>query len=150
MSSDYRFAPQFAARLLGLALLCLGGLVFLTTAVVVLFAAPVALLGAAAVLCVVGVFALGWFVRNADVVRLTEDGYQVRFVRGAGAKQARWSDVESAGTDEVAGTPCLLLRLRNGQVTTIPVEVLAVDREDFARQVHEHLKQHDRNGRKRR
>ncbi|WP_245644438.1 hypothetical protein [Nocardioides jensenii] len=140
MSSDYRLAPQIAARLLGVALLVLGGLVFVTTAVVVLFAAPVGLLSVAVVLCLVGVFGIGWLLnRRAWILRLTADGYRIRFVRGAGTRQARWSDVEKAVTDTIAGAPCVVLRLRNGQATTIPVELLAVDREQLVRELQDHL-----------
>ena len=129
MSSDYRLAPLIAARLLGLALLVLGGLVFVATAVVVLFSAPIALLTVAVVVCVVGIFGFGWVLnRRAWIVRLTGDGYRVRFVRGAGVRQARWLDVEQVVTDTIAGSPCVVLRLRSGGATTIPVEVLAVDR----------------------
>ena len=140
MPSDYRLAPQLAARLLGFSLLILGGLVFLATGVVVLFRAPVAVLLIAVALGVVGVFTIGWLLnRRAYILRVTEDGYRIRFVRGAGVKQARWVDVHEAVTDTIAGSPCVVLRLRNGSTTTIPVEVLAVDRETFVRELQAHL-----------
>ena len=55
----------------------------------------------------------------------------MRFVRGAGVKQARWGDVDDAVTADVAGAPCVVLRLKDGRTTSIPVEVLAVERDAF-------------------
>ena len=114
VTSDYRLSPLLAARLLGVSLVLWGLLVFLATAVVVLFSAPVAILTVAVVLCVVGVFTTGWYLtRRTYVVRLTDDGYRVRFVRGAGVTQARWVDVEDAVTAVVADARCIVLRLRD-------------------------------------
>ena len=55
------------------------------------------------------------------MVRLDDEGYQVRFVRGAGVKQARWKDVEDVVATTVADERCVVLRLRDGRTTTIPV-----------------------------
>lgn len=143
MPSDYRLSPALSARLLGLSLAGLGGLVLLTTMLVVLFRVPVLVLSAVVVLCVVAVFTIGWFLtRRARVVRLTEEGYVVRYVRGAGVTEARWADVEEAVTDTIAGSPCVVFRLRNGTSTTIPVEVLAVDKEQFVEDVLGYLERH--------
>ena len=140
VTSDYRLSPLLAARLLGVSLVLWGLLVFLATAVVVLFSAPVAILTVAVVLCVVGVFTTGWYLtRRTYVVRLTDDGYRVRFVRGAGVTQARWVDVEDAVTAVVADARCIVLRLRDGRSTTVPVDVLAGSADDFVRTVRDHL-----------
>lgn len=140
MSSDYRLAPALGARLLGSALVGLAVLVFVVTLVVALlglsavFVAVVAALGLAAVLV-----AGHLLTRHAYVVRLGEDGYQVRMVRGAGVRAARWTEVEDAVTASPRGVDCVVLRLRDGRTTTIPVQVLAADREEFARDVRAHL-----------
>ena len=42
-------------------------------------------------------------------------------------------------TTTVADAPVVVLRLRDGRTTTIPVEMLAVDREAFVRDVQDHL-----------
>jgi hypothetical protein len=140
VTSDYRLSPLLAARLLGVSLVLWGLLVFLATAIVVLFSAPVAILTVAVVLCVVGVFTTGWYLtRRTYVVRLTDDGYRVRFVRGAGVTQARWVDVEDAVTAVVADARCIVLRLRDGRSTTVPVDVLAGSADDFVRTVRDHL-----------
>ena len=144
VTSDYRLSPLLAARLLGVALVVFGLLVFLATAVVVLFSAPVLILTVTVVGCVVGVFTAGWFLtRRTYVVRLDAEGYHVRFVRGVGVDRARWADVEDAVTTTVAGAPCVVLRLRDGRSTTIPVDVLAGDRDEFVQQVLAYL---DRRG----
>lgn len=140
MPSDYRLAPQVSARLLGASLLFWGVLVFLVTAVVVLLTAPVWLLSTTVVLCLVGVFGTGyWLTKRLYVVRLGEDGYQVRFIRGAGVTRARWVDVQDVVTATVSDEPCVVLRLKDGRATTIPVEALAVDREQFVRDLQAHL-----------
>ena len=77
--------------------------------------------------------------RRSWVVRLTDEGYRVQWVRGVGVASARWKDVEDAVTATVADAPVVVLRLRDGRTTTIPVQVLAVDRETFVRDVQQHL-----------
>ena len=140
VTSDYRLSPLLAARLLGASLVVFGLLVFAATAVVVLFSAPVLVLTITVLGCLVGVFTAGWFLtRRTYVVRLDEEGYHVRFVRGAGVDRARWTEVEDAVTTTVAGSPCVVLRLRDGRSTTIPVDVLAGDRDEFVQQVISYL-----------
>lgn len=140
MPSDYRLSPQLAARLMGASLILWGLLVLVVTMVVVLFSLPAVIVSAAVVFCVLGIVGVGVaLTRTAYVVRLGESGYHVRFVRGAGVKQARWLDVQDVVTTEVAGSPCVVLRLKDGRTSTIPVEVLAVDREEFVRDLQAHL-----------
>lgn len=140
MPSDYRLSPQLAARLMGASLVLWGLLVLVVTMVVVLFSLPAVIVSAAVVLCVLGIVGVGVaLTRSAYVVRLGESGYHVRFVRGAGVKQARWLDVQDVVTTDVAGSPCVVLRLKDGRTSTIPVEVLAVDREEFVRDLQAHL-----------
>ena len=140
MSSDYRLAPALGARLLGSALVGLALLILLATLMValldlsVLFVAVVAALGLVAVLVAGHVL-----TRRMYVVRLGEDGYEVRMVRGAGVRTARWTEVEDAVAASPRGIHCLVLRLRDGRTTTIPVQALAADREEFARDVRAHL-----------
>ena len=56
-------------------------------------------------------------------------------MRGAGVKRARWADVAQASTAEVRGQPCVVLALRDGRTTTVPVGVLAGDRDEFVTRV---------------
>ena len=138
--SEYRLSQPVIARILGLLLALLGGLVVLLTLAVALLDLPAALLGsgfvAAVLLLLVGGFVL---TRRSTVVRLGEAGYQVRLVRGAGVKQARWTDVEDAVATTVAGERCVVLRLRDGRTTTIPVRMLGTNPDAFVRDLQGHL-----------
>jgi hypothetical protein len=88
----------------------------------------------------VGLLVTGWWLRSrAYILRAAPDGYTVRMVRGAGVKAARWTQVEDAVTTTVRDVPCVVLRLKDGGTTTVPVSVLAVDREQFVRELQEHL-----------
>lgn len=142
MSSNYRFAGAFIVRLAGLALAGLGALVLVVTVLAVTLvrrelAGTGVLLGLAAAL-LVGLCALA-AMRRAVVVRLDDRGYRVRLVRGAGVQRAGWKEVEDVAATRVAGERCVVLRLRDGRTTTIPVDVLAGSSDDFVRDLQQHL-----------
>ena len=91
-------------------------------------------------LTIVVLTASWWVWRTRGwVARLTPEGYRIQWVRGVGSASGRWKDVEDAVTTTVAGAPVVVLRLRDGRTTTIPVEMLATDREAFVRDVQDHL-----------
>lgn len=126
---------------MGVVLVATALLVFVTTALVAfldlhtaVLLVPV-LLGLAVLLSAAVLLA-----RRGWVVRMTDEGYRVQWVRGAGETAARWRDVEEAVTTSRYGAPVVVLRLRNGRSTTIPVQMLAVDREQFARDLQQHLR----------
>lgn len=140
MASDYRFAPQLVARLMGFFLAGVGALVFLVTLAVALLRLPLLVLTVTVVLALLAVLVGGWvFTRRLTVVRLDERGYQVRLVRGAGVAQARWTDVEDVVATTVGEERCVVLRLRDGRTTTVPVRVLAGSPDDFVRDLQRHL-----------
>jgi len=140
VSSDYRLSPQLAARLLGVFLVLSAVLVFLVTGVIVLLKAPLWLLTAAVAVVIAGVFAAGILMTRAGyVVRLAPEGYRIRYVRGVGVAQARWSEVHDVVEESVAGSPCVVLRLRDGRHSVIPLELLAAEKEAFIRDLREHL-----------
>ena len=137
---DYDVAPQVRARVMGAFLVLLGVLVCLTTVVVSLLQLPLGVMSVLVVLAVVAVLGGGLLLaRRTYVVRADADGYRVRLVRGAGVRAARWQDVEDVVATRVAGARCVQLRLRNGGTTTIPVDVLAIDGDDFVRQLQNRL-----------
>jgi hypothetical protein len=139
---DYRLAPSTTTRLVGLAVVGVALLIFASTALVAIVGLPPALLGVVLVAGLAGVFTLGWYLRShAWVLRFTADGYRVRMVRGAGVTEARWAAVEDAVTTTRHGVACVVLRLRDGGSTTIPVGVLAVDQELFVRELQARLQQ---------
>ena len=132
----YRLAPAVTARLVGLAFLLLALSTFALTAIVLAAGWPPDLIVLVLFVELVAVFgAAAWLHSRAYVVRLDDVGYSVRLVRGAGVKDGRWSEV----TDAVAAHPhdiaCLVLKRTDGASTSIPVGMIAVDRDDFAREV---------------
>lgn len=139
-TSDYRLSPALAARLMGLLLVVLAVLLFGVTALVALLHLSPDLLVLLAVLGLVSVFGTGFVLtRRAYVVRLGEQGYRVRMIRGAGVTEARWTEVDDAVTAAPRGLACVVLRLKDGRTTTIPVSALAADREEFVRDLRDHL-----------
>jgi hypothetical protein len=119
----------------------LGVEALLTTALVLAFGWPISLLWIATGVGALGVAGAAWYLTHTSVVTLSETGYRVRFLRGSGLVQGRWVDVEDAVSATVGGAACLVLRLRDGRSTAIPVAALAANRDDFARAVREHLAQ---------
>lgn len=140
MTSEYRFAPALLVRSLG-ALLAVVGLLLSTVVALVAFAGlPVLVLTVSVVVAVVVVVVGGLLAsRRTTLVRFDEAGYQVRLLRGAGVKQARWREVEDAVTAHVAGQDCVVLRLKDGRTTTIPVSVLDADPGALLRDLTAHL-----------
>jgi len=140
-TSDYRFSRPFVARFVGAYLLVFAIVIFASTAVVA--STGVVSPDLLVVLLVVGLsgmFVLGnWLRSKAYVVRLGAEGYEVRMIRGAGVKQAAWSEVEDVLTASPRDIPCVVLRLSGDRTTTVPVEALAVEREQFVRDLQEHL-----------
>lgn len=137
---DYRLSSAVTVRFVGLYLVLLALVVFAATAVVFLAGWSPDLLVGLAVIGLVGLAVMGWWLsRRAFVFRAAPDGYVVRLVRGAGVKAARWTQVEDAVTTTVHDIPCVVLRLKDGATTTIPVPVLAIDKEQFVRELQQHL-----------
>ncbi|WP_426242990.1 hypothetical protein [Nocardioides sp. LHG3406-4] len=139
--SDYRFAPALAARLMGLTLVGLAVLVLAGTMTALFLDLPSIVLLVLVVLVLLVLALTARRLRGREfAVRFTDEGYQVRHIRGVGVQAARWKDVEDAVTATPHGSPCVVLRLRNGTTSTIPVEALDVDREQFVRDVQARLR----------
>lgn len=138
--SDYRFSGPLVLRLLGVGLAVVGVLVLALAALTAAVGLPSALLDAGVVLAAAGVVALGLVAtRGPVVVRLDETGYRIRFVRGAGVRQGIWKDVEDVAAVVVAGERCVVLHLRDGRTSTVPVGLLAGRSEDFVDDLRDHL-----------
>ncbi len=140
MSSGYRLAPALAARLVGLALLVLALVVLVTTVLVAVLDGPpgaVLVVGAVALVALAGVVVP---LRRVRVVELDEEGYRVRMVRGAGVRAAAWREVGDAVAASPRGVDCVVLRLRDGRTTSIPVAAVDAERDAFARDVRDHLR----------
>ena len=139
VTSDYRLAPALAARLTGAAFVLLALVVFTLTLLGALLGWPLLVVVVAALLGLVAVGIAAWRVQRVVPFHADEQGYRVRFLRGAGAGEARWTDVEDVVTSFVGDEPVVVLRLRDGRTTTVPVRTLAVDREQFVRDLQDHL-----------
>lgn len=139
-TSDYRLAPALGARFLGALLVLLALVLAVVTLVVAVLDWPVGVLVGVAAAGLLGALAAGWLVlRGVPVVRFAADGYRVRLLRNAGAPAAAWTDVTEVATASPGGTPVVVIRLRDGRSTTIPVQALAADREEFVRDLRQHL-----------
>jgi hypothetical protein len=137
---DYRMAPLVVARFVGAYLVLFAVLMLVGTLVVALAGWGPDILVVLLAAGLVGLFALAWWLRSrVSVVRLSATGYRVALVRGAGVKEARWSEVEDAVATKPDAGPCVVLRLKDGRSTTIPTDLLAADKDDFARDVRDHL-----------
>jgi hypothetical protein len=140
VASDYRLSQPLIARLLGISLAALGLLVLLLTLVVGLLRLSAGVLGAGLVLAVAAFLAVGFvLLRGTPVVRLDDTGYRVRFIRGAGVSRGRWADVEDVVATTMDDERCVVLRLRDGRTTTVPVDALAGSADSFVRDLQEHL-----------
>lgn len=125
VTSDYRFSTALLVRSLGALLAVIGVLLLLVGVLVSALDLPLVVLTVAVVLAVVAVVGAGLLLtRVTSLVHFDETGYQVRWLRGAGVKQARWREVEDVVTATVSGYDCVVVRLRDGRTTTIPVKVL--------------------------
>lgn len=126
---------------MGVLLIAISVLVFITTGLVAFLDLHTSLLLVPAVLGIIALVAAATVLgRRGWVVRLNDDGYRVQWVRGVGVATARWKDVTDAVTTTSAGSPVVVLRLHSGATTTIPVEMLAGDRDEFVRDLQRHLR----------
>ena len=124
--STYAMAPQLRARIMGAALMVIGLVLAASTLAIAVFKLSLDLLVLLIALVLVAIFGLGFLlVRRWYVVRMDDLGYRVRFVRGAGVDAARWADVKDVQTADVGGARCVVLQLRSGDTTTIPVDLVA-------------------------
>lgn len=140
MSSDYRLSPALGARLVGLLLFVAAILVFAATAAVALLDLHSVVLLVTALLIVTAVLvAAQLLMRRAVVVHFDELGYRVSMIRGAGVREAAWTEVQDAVTASPRDIPCVVIRLTDDRSTTIPVQALAVDREEFVRDLQRYL-----------
>ncbi|WP_224279286.1 hypothetical protein [Nocardioides lacusdianchii] len=136
----HRLAPAVAARLLGVVLCGVAVLILVSTLLIAVLDLHTVFLLVPVLVTLASLVACWWLWREKGwVVKFTDEGYRVQWVRGVGAASARWRDVEDAVTTTLLEAPVVVLRLRDGRTTTIPVEMLAMDREAFARDLQEHL-----------
>ena len=124
---DYALAPALRARLLGTGLVAIGVVVAVGVLLSWLTSLPTTVVTGLVVLAVVGVLTLGVLVGLRHwVLRLDQTGYRVRVLRTQ-ARSARWTDVLDVQTGTVAGARSVVLRLRDGRTTALPVDAIEGD-----------------------
>ena len=132
----YRLAPALCARLVGRSLVTLAVLVAAATVVGLVTGAGWVPAGVVALVGGVLVAGWAWYLRRGSwAVRLTDEGYAVRFLAGVGAPTARWSQVDEVLAASPGGTQCLVIRLHSGELTRLPVAAVAGDPDALARDV---------------
>jgi hypothetical protein len=63
-------------------------------------------------------------LRPPLVLVLTDTGYRLRMLRGAGVSAASWSDVTRVRREQLPPGTCLVLSLPGGKRTVVPVRLL--------------------------
>ena len=125
---DFALAPALRLRLLGTGLVAIGAVIALGVLVSSLTGLPSEIVSGLVVLAAVGVVALALLVGVRHwVLRLDDAGYRVRVLRTAEARSARWTDVLDLQTGTVSGARCVVLRLRDGRTTALPVDAIEGD-----------------------
>jgi hypothetical protein len=125
---DFALAPALRLRLLGTGLVAIGVVIAVTVLASSLAGLPSAIVSGLVVLAAVGVVALGLLVGVRHwVLRLDDTGYRVRVLRTAEARSARWTDVLDLQAGTVSGARCVVLRLRDGRTTALPVDAIEGD-----------------------
>jgi hypothetical protein len=125
---------------MGAALVVIAVVLLAMTVLVAVLRLPQDILSVLVLLVVLAVFGLGFLlVRRWYVVRLDDQGYRVRFVRGVGTAHARWVDVLDLGTATESGDDVVVLRLRDGSTTTVPVGFIEGDQEEFVEELRRRL-----------
>jgi hypothetical protein len=132
-ATAYGLARPLGLRLVGRSLVTLGGLVVVATIVGVVSGAGWLLAGVVAAAGLIGVGGWAWYLlRRAVALRLTSERYVVRLFGGVGVASAAWSDVAEVTAATSGGTPCLVLRLRDGRSTRLPMVAVAGDADSVA------------------
>jgi hypothetical protein len=121
---ELALAPTLRLRLLGTGLAAIGVVVAIGVLVMWLVSAAAPFVTGLVVLGAVGVVALGLLLGLRHwVVRLDQHGYRVRVLRPQ-ARSARWSDVLDLQAVNRTGYRCVVLRLRDGRTTVLPVDAV--------------------------
>jgi hypothetical protein len=141
----YPLSPATRGRIFGVALIALGLLVLVIGGIAILGWLSNTAFDVLVVLAVILTLVVAALLGPRHwIVRLDDTGYSVRFIRTAGVKAARWVEVNDMEATTVAGARCVVLNLRDGRSTTIPVDLIAGGGQPFAEDITAHLKQANR------
>ncbi len=122
--TEFALAPALRVRLLGTGLVAIGVVIVLGVLLSWLAGLPSAIVSGLVVLAAGGVVSLGLLLGVRHwVLRLDETGYRVRVLRTE-ARSGRWTDVLDLQAGTVSGANCVVLRLRDGRTTALPVNAI--------------------------
>ena len=120
-ASTYRLGVAHLVRIAGTFVIGLGVLWVVATLLGVGGARP----GGLALLTIGVLVGLALaFARPPRILSLDETGYRVRWVRGAGRTRATWREVENVTSRQVGGTALMVVELKDGTTTTVPLTLL--------------------------
>ena len=78
-------------------------------------------------------------VRPPRVMTLSDTGFHVFLVRGAGATAGTWMEVDSVETTAARGVPSIVMLLSGGRSTVIPLSLLGRRAIEAQREIHDRL-----------
>jgi hypothetical protein len=93
-------------------------------------------LSGTAVVLVVALVLLG---RPPLVVEMAPDRYRLHHLRGGGVATAQWHDVESAQTQSSSNGPLIVIQLKDGQRSLLPLTLLGARSVEAEREIHDRL-----------
>ncbi|MDX6318078.1 MAG: hypothetical protein QOD35_1478 [Nocardioidaceae bacterium] len=134
--TSYRLDPAVLLRVAGSLLVVLG--LACVVVVVTVGSSPLLLVLAALTVLLVVVGAVAT-LRPPRILTLSDRGFRVSLVRGAGTTSASWDDVESVDSGVVRGTPAIVLALTGGRSTVVPLSLLGRRNVDAQRDIHNRL-----------
>ena len=85
------------------------------------------------------VVALALLGRPPLVIELAPDRYQLHHLRGGGVATAQWRDVKSAQTQSTSSGPLIVLQLKDGQRSMVPLTLLGARAVEAEREIHDRL-----------
>jgi hypothetical protein len=139
-SLTYALTPALRARLMATALVVIAlGLLAASVAVSLLNVNDVVILVLVVMVPVVIACVASLLSKRFYVLRVDAIGYRTRFVGSVGARRARWVDVLDLGVVTIENARCAQFRLRDGRITTIPVDLLQTDPDELVREFQRRL-----------
>ena len=141
-TTQYRWPRPLMLRFTGVVTAALGtlwivGVVFDVWVVSGLGATVyVVALSATALVLIVALVLLG---RPPLVIEMASDGYRLHHLRGGGVATAQWRDVESAQTQSSSNGPLIVIQLKDGRRSLLPLTLLGARAVEAEREIHDRL-----------
>lgn len=138
--STYRWSRAHVGRIVGLFAVVLGvSWLILGAATASGSVAPKVAAVAAGCTAAVLVLSTWLLLRPPSLLELSETGYRIRRLRGAGVTAADWSQVQSVQTRASTNGPAIVVDLVNGGTSTLPLSLLGLRALPAQQEMHERL-----------